>query len=247
MTFQSELQENIFRELISPKLHITYSFVIQRITWKNCLEIIFLENLTSVTWNNVFGINFAIISGWSVISEKNKGGGETQGRGEHTINPLPKKRFWTPPLIIRFPRPPLVHAMSFSLEETGTDQTNPTLLRGPKSVRNSLETVSRVSKQSLLRLRRKETVSRLFRTLFGPRGWKAPGDSLETLSGFRARWARETPVRGGFPSAGLDLQFRAPVREIQIPWTRNCSKLPKRPPKIAHTLENPIALLPWGC
>ena len=26
----------------------------------------FLENLISVTWNNVFGINFAIVSGWSV-------------------------------------------------------------------------------------------------------------------------------------------------------------------------------------
>ena len=35
-----------------------------------------------------------------------------------------------------------------------------------------------------------ETVSRLFP---GP----GPGDSLETLSGFRARRARETPVRGG--------------------------------------------------
>ena len=31
---------NIYRELISRKLHITFSFVIQRITWKNCLEII---------------------------------------------------------------------------------------------------------------------------------------------------------------------------------------------------------------
>ena len=28
--------------------------------------------------------------------------------------------------MIRFPPPPFVHAMSFSLEETGTDQTNPT-------------------------------------------------------------------------------------------------------------------------
>ena len=42
-----------------------------------------------------------------------------------------------------------------------------------------------------------ETVLTLFRTLFGPWNWKAPGHSLETLSGFRARWARETPVRGG--------------------------------------------------
>ena len=46
------------------KSHITYSFAIQRIAWKNCLGIMFLENLISVTWNNVFGINFAIISGW---------------------------------------------------------------------------------------------------------------------------------------------------------------------------------------
>ena len=47
ITFQ--LQENIVWELIPRKLHITYSFVIQRITWKNCLGIIFLENLISVT------------------------------------------------------------------------------------------------------------------------------------------------------------------------------------------------------
>ena len=44
-----QLQENIFRELISRKLHITYSFLIQRMTWKHCLGINFLENLISVT------------------------------------------------------------------------------------------------------------------------------------------------------------------------------------------------------
>ena len=37
------------RELISPKLHTTYSFVIQRIAWKNALGTIFLEKLISVT------------------------------------------------------------------------------------------------------------------------------------------------------------------------------------------------------
>ena len=37
-----------------------YSLVIQRITRKNCLGIIFLENLISETQKNVFGINFAI-------------------------------------------------------------------------------------------------------------------------------------------------------------------------------------------
>ena len=67
--------------------------------------------------------------------------------------------------------------------------------RGPKSVRNSLETVSGVSKTVYFEA--PETVSRLFRTLFGRRGRKAPGDSFETLLGFRARRARETPVRGG--------------------------------------------------
>ena len=34
---------------------------------ENCLGIIILENLISVTRNNVFGINFAIISGWGVL------------------------------------------------------------------------------------------------------------------------------------------------------------------------------------
>ena len=60
MTFQ--LQENSFRELISRKLHITYSFVIQRITWKNCFGKYFLGKSHFSYMNNVFGINFAIIS-----------------------------------------------------------------------------------------------------------------------------------------------------------------------------------------
>ena len=67
-------------------------------------------------------------------------------------------------------------------------------LRGPKTVRNSLETISGVSKQSesFSRLRR----LRLFRTLFGPRGRsrKTSGDFVETLSGFWAWRARETPA-----------------------------------------------------
>ena len=67
ITFQ--LQDFFFRELISQKLHIPYSsFVIQRITWKIVLGILFLENLISVTWNNVFGMKFAeTFSGWSAL------------------------------------------------------------------------------------------------------------------------------------------------------------------------------------
>ena len=59
----------------------------------------------------------------------------------------------------------------------------------PKQSRNSLRSLKTVYFET------PETVSRLFRTVFRPRG--LPGDSLETLSGFRARRARETLVRGG--------------------------------------------------
>ena len=45
---------------------------------------------------------------------------------EKTYHKTPsQKRFWTPPPMIRFP-PPFVFALLFSLEETGTDQANPT-------------------------------------------------------------------------------------------------------------------------
>ena len=61
----------------------------------------------------------------SRVRKKKPRGVETQGRGKHTIKPLPKQGFGPPPPMIRFPRP-FVHALSFSLEATGTDQTNPT-------------------------------------------------------------------------------------------------------------------------
>ena len=56
----------------------------------------------------------------------------------------------------------------------------------PKQSRNSLRSLETV----YLRLRR------LFRHFLNA-GAGRPRDSLETLSGFRARRARETPVRGG--------------------------------------------------
>ena len=49
----------------------------------------------------------------------------------------------------------------------------------PKQSRNSLRSLKIDCFET------PETVSRLFRTLFGPRGRKAPGDSFETLSGSR--------------------------------------------------------------
>ena len=89
--FTFQLQEDIDRGSISRKLHITYSFVIQRITWKTCLGITFLENLILVTRNNASGINFAIISGWSV--RKRKGGkGWTSDKNRRPANLLKNVR-----------------------------------------------------------------------------------------------------------------------------------------------------------
>ena len=62
--------------------------------------------------------------GESLDQRKTKGGGENSGERK-TYHKSPPQNGWTPPLMIRFP-PPFVHAMSFSLEETDTDQTNPT-------------------------------------------------------------------------------------------------------------------------
>ena len=42
------------------------SFVIPRITWRICLGMTFLVNLTSVTRNNAFWIIFAMLPSWSV-------------------------------------------------------------------------------------------------------------------------------------------------------------------------------------
>ena len=66
----------------------------------------------------------------------------------------------------------------------------------PNHSRNSLRSLKTVSFETL------ETVSRLFWTLFGPRGRKAPGDSLETLSGFGAWRAREDPVKQLYSNKG---------------------------------------------
>ena len=61
----------------------------------------------------------------SAWSESDKGGVEnSEEREKHNIRPLPKTVL-EPPTYNTFP-PPFVHALSFPLEETGTDQINPT-------------------------------------------------------------------------------------------------------------------------
>ena len=70
-------------------------------------------------------LSLSCATGSATAQRKTKRRGETQGRGKHTIKPLPKNGFGPPHLWYDFP-PPFVHAMSFSLEETVTDQTNPT-------------------------------------------------------------------------------------------------------------------------
>ena len=79
-----------------------YSFVIQSITWKNVLVIIFLDNLFSVTRNSVCGVLFVIISGWSVSRQALSGRGMdwcrpwvtgvSRGGGQVVFNQVP----WNP-------------------------------------------------------------------------------------------------------------------------------------------------------
>ena len=46
-------------------------------------------------------------------SEKNKGGWKTQGRGKHTVKPLPKNGFGPPPTYDTFPHPVCFHPVVF--------------------------------------------------------------------------------------------------------------------------------------
>ena len=82
-----------------------------------------------------------------------------------------------------------------------------------------------VSKQSI-----SETVSRLFRTLFGPQGRKTPGYTLETLSGFRARRAQETPVKGRVGLRDESVLSRvSALNLIRLPDCQNLSLTPGHP------------------
>ena len=54
-------------------------------------------------------LSFCCEGSWGlcfVFSAENKGGWKTQGRGKHTIKPLPQNRFWTPPTYDTFSPPP---------------------------------------------------------------------------------------------------------------------------------------------
>ena len=66
------------------------------------------------------------------IREKQRGG-ETQGRGKHTINPLPKNGFGPPPLMIQFP-PPLCSRNVILLRGNGHRPDKSHFLRPPKLV-----------------------------------------------------------------------------------------------------------------
>ena len=57
--------------------------------------------------------------------QRKQRGVENSGEGKTYRKTPSQKPFWTPPPMIRFP-PPFVFALLFSLEETGTDQANPT-------------------------------------------------------------------------------------------------------------------------
>ena len=61
-----------------------------------------------------------------VIFREKERGVENSGEGKTYHKTHSKNPVWTPPPMIRFPPPPFVFALLFSLEETGTDQANPT-------------------------------------------------------------------------------------------------------------------------
>ena len=65
---------NTFLELISWKLHYTYSFAIQRITWTNVMGIFLQKSQFQLHEIKFFGINFAMLSGWGVLSWKDQHG-----------------------------------------------------------------------------------------------------------------------------------------------------------------------------
>ena len=73
-------------------------------------------------WGRENSRNIKHVGGTPPHSESGKGEWKTQVKGKHTIKPLPKNGFG----LWYVSPPPFVHALSFSLEETGTDQTNPT-------------------------------------------------------------------------------------------------------------------------
>ena len=59
-----------------------------------------------------------------ISQRKTKGGGKLRGGENIPQSPFPKTVL-DAPAYDTFASPPFVHALSFSLEETGTDQTNP--------------------------------------------------------------------------------------------------------------------------
>ena len=82
----------------------------------------------------------------------------------------------------------------------GIPEESPKESPGPSGP--GVQKVSKQSRKSLRSLKKDcfetpETLPRLFRTLLGPRGRKARETLSETLRGFRARRAWETPLRGG--------------------------------------------------
>ena len=66
--------------------------------------------------------------GEHLFREKQRGWKKLRGGENIPLKPLPKNGFGPPPPMIRFPPPPppFAFALLFSLEETGTDQANPT-------------------------------------------------------------------------------------------------------------------------
>ena len=71
---------------------------------ENCPKtLFFVGNATTIKfWKCKFYCREILLSLRRLLEKQVGGGGETQGRGKHTIKPLPKNGFGPPPLMIRF-------------------------------------------------------------------------------------------------------------------------------------------------
>ena len=88
----------------------------------------FFNDYRSVTESGLFlCLSFFLFSlpPLGLVRERQRGGGKLRGEGKTEHKTPPQKRLWNPPPPILH-SPPFVHALSFPLEETGTDQINPT-------------------------------------------------------------------------------------------------------------------------
>ena len=112
ITTRTTLLLGIFsRKCARTHTHISYTtLLVEDLICVMCAHIwcpfalLLLYHREAITQQQCFGTSYSITV---LYLEKNKGGWETEGRGKHTIKPLPKNGFGPPPTYDTIPPPPL--------------------------------------------------------------------------------------------------------------------------------------------